>query len=161
MRLQVWVCLLCVLSRYSKQGSATSGGFGAFQTVSTFFRTHSTTTRDRNLQFRGAVSIGFLEFSPVDFFPFLQVFCLTQQGNRPKMCRKLPGFRAEKKRRILSRLWLSWFFRSRFLVSGIWMFHITLVSICGSLFLAHSPDCLGLLAFGRSLSYLHLLCKRA
>ena len=35
-------------------------------------RTRSTTTRDRNLQFRGAVSTG---GSPLDFLLFLQVLC--------------------------------------------------------------------------------------
>ena len=33
----------------------------------------STMTRDRNLQFQGAVSTGLFEFSPV-VFPFLEVF---------------------------------------------------------------------------------------
>ena len=33
------------------------------------FRARSTTTRDRDLQFRGAVSTGFFEFPPVDLFP--------------------------------------------------------------------------------------------
>ena len=36
-------------------------------------RTRSTTTRDRNLQFRGAVSTG---GSPLDFLLFLQVLCV-------------------------------------------------------------------------------------
>ena len=36
------------------------------------FRTRSTTTRDRNLQFRGAVSTG---GSPLDFLLFLQFLC--------------------------------------------------------------------------------------
>ena len=39
-------------------------------------RKRSTTTRDRNLQFWVAVSTGFLEISPVDFFPLLQVYCV-------------------------------------------------------------------------------------
>ena len=39
---------------------------------SPFFRTRSTTTRDRNLQFRGAVSTG---GSPLDFLFFLQCLC--------------------------------------------------------------------------------------
>ena len=43
-------------------------------------RTRSTTTKNRNLQFRGAVSTGFFEFSPVDFFPLLQVFCVAPQN---------------------------------------------------------------------------------
>ena len=34
------------------------------------FRTRSTTTRDRILQFRGSFSTEFFEFSPVDFYPF-------------------------------------------------------------------------------------------
>ena len=38
----------------------------------TFVRTRSTTTRDRNLQFRGAVSTG---GSPLDFLLFLQFLC--------------------------------------------------------------------------------------
>ena len=36
-------------------------------------RTRSTTTRDRTLQFRGAVSTG---DSPLDFLLFLQVLCV-------------------------------------------------------------------------------------
>ena len=39
----------------------------------TTVRTRSTTTRDRNLQFRGAVSTG---GSPLDFLLFLQVLCV-------------------------------------------------------------------------------------
>ena len=38
--------------------------------VSMSHRTRLTTTRDRNLQFWGAVSTGFFEFSPVDFCHF-------------------------------------------------------------------------------------------
>ena len=38
------------------------------------FRTSSTTTRDRNLQFRGAVSTG---GSPLDFLIFLQYLCAS------------------------------------------------------------------------------------
>ena len=38
-----------------------------------YVRTRSTTTRDRNLQFRGAVSTG---GSPLDFLLFLQVLCV-------------------------------------------------------------------------------------
>ena len=41
------------------------------------FRTHSTTTRDRTLQFRAPSPLDFLEFSSVDFVPFLQVYCVT------------------------------------------------------------------------------------
>ena len=37
-----------------------------------FIRARSTTTRDRNLQFRGAVSTG---GSPLDFLLFLQYLC--------------------------------------------------------------------------------------
>ena len=55
-----------------------------------------TTTRDRNLQFRGAR---------------LHWICLNfSSGFFLRMWRKLPDFREEKKRRILSRLWLSWLF---------------------------------------------------
>ena len=39
-------------------------------------RTCSTTTRDRNLQFRGTVSTGFLNFSPLYFPSFSRVFCV-------------------------------------------------------------------------------------
>ena len=39
-------------------------------TRSISFRTRSTTTTERNLQFRGAVSTGICEISPVDFFSF-------------------------------------------------------------------------------------------
>ena len=73
------------------------------------------------------------EFSPVEFFPF-------PPGSRPKMLRKLPDFgcRAEKKRRILSRLWLSWFFfRSRvanpFAVHGTSMATLTIWRLRGRL----------------------------
>ena len=40
--------------------------------VTQMFRTRSTTTRDRNLQFRGAVSTG---GSPLDFLLFLPFLC--------------------------------------------------------------------------------------
>ena len=49
-------------------------------------KTRSTTTRDRNLQFRGAVSTGISEFSPVDFFLVLQVY----SASRCNLVRKLP-----------------------------------------------------------------------
>ena len=39
--------------------------------VHAILRTRSTTTRDTNLHFRGAVSTGFFIF-PIDFFVFLQ-----------------------------------------------------------------------------------------
>ena len=66
-------------------------------------RTHPTTTRGRNLQFRGAVSTGFFEFSPVDFSPFLQWsfpllgFLCNLVRKWPQIRRKLPDFWAEKK----------------------------------------------------------------
>ena len=48
------------------------------------------------------------------------IFCIFSSGCFPcspsllsKTWRNLPDFRAEKKRRIVSRLWLSWFLRSR------------------------------------------------
>ena len=44
---------------------------------------------------RGAVSTGVFEFSPVDFSPFLQVYC--------------PISGQSEKRGVLSYLWLSWF----------------------------------------------------
>ena len=71
------------------------------------FRTRSTTTRDRDLQFRGAVSTGL-------FFDFLQRISLFfQVRNSPQNVEKLARFLGgEKKRRILSCLWLSWFFWS-------------------------------------------------
>ena len=47
---------------------STAGSFGLLTSAN--FRTRSTTTRDRNLQFWGAVSTGFFEFSPLDAFPF-------------------------------------------------------------------------------------------
>ena len=54
------------------------------------FMTRSTRRRDRNLQFRGVVSTGCLNFLQFSFFSKFS-------GNRPKMWRKLPDFRAEKK----------------------------------------------------------------
>ena len=48
-------------------------GFLFFSNFSVLFRTRSTTTRDRNLQFRGAVSTG---GSPLDYLLFLQVLCV-------------------------------------------------------------------------------------
>ena len=58
--------------------------------VHDFVRTRSTTTRDRNLRFGGAVSTGFSFFSS-GFLLLLSRFTV------PKICRKLPDFRAEKK----------------------------------------------------------------
>ena len=63
--------------------------------MSPLIRTHSTTTRDRNLQFRGAVSTGFFEFSPVDSFPlspgfFLCNLIMKSPQNVEKIAR-LPG----------------------------------------------------------------------
>ena len=55
-----------------------------------FFRTRSTTTRDRNLQLRGAVSTGlFFEYSPLDFFVSHQVYSVVAQ-NVEKIARS-PG----------------------------------------------------------------------
>ena len=48
-------------------------------------RTNTTTTRDRNLQFRGAVSTG---GSPLDFFLFRQVLCAIWLEETPKIWRK-------------------------------------------------------------------------
>ena len=56
---------LCLLPR--------RGGLDENGENDTFFRKRSTTTRDRNLQFRGAVSTG---GSPLDFLLFLQVLCV-------------------------------------------------------------------------------------
>ena len=63
----------------------------------------------------GAVPpLDFLNFLQWIFFLFLQAFCVVWQGNHPKLWRKLPDLRVErKKRRILSRLWLSWLSLSR------------------------------------------------
>ena len=93
--------------------------------VGTKFRARS--TRDRNLQCRGAVSTGFFEFSPVDFFPLSPGFMCNSFFSRsyvqfrkeiaPK-CGEWPISGRRKMRKILSRLWLSWFFRSR--CSGFW-----------------------------------------
>ena len=78
----------------------------------TIIRTRS--TRDRNLQFRGAVSTGFFfEFSPVDIFPFLQVYCVIWKEIASRCGENCPISGRSKKRRILSLLWLSWFFRFR------------------------------------------------
>ena len=61
-----------------------------------FLRTCSTTTKDTNLEFRG--------ISPVDFLSFLQ--CFFSPGALCNLVRK-SGRR--KQHRILSRLWLSFF----------------------------------------------------
>ena len=48
--------------------------------------TRSTKTRNRNLQFRGAVSTGFCFYIfSSGFFLFLPVFCAIQSGHRPKV----------------------------------------------------------------------------
>ena len=83
-----------------------------------FFRTNSTTTRDRNLQFRGLVSTGFFEFSPVDFSLFSRLTVQFSKEMAPKCGETCPISGQRKKHRILSRLWLSWFFRSRVFVPG-------------------------------------------
>ena len=80
----------------------------------TKFRTRSTTTRDRNLLFRGAISTGFFEFSPVDFSHFSPCWLCNLVRKSPQNMEKVARFPGpRKKRRILSRLWLSWFFRGR------------------------------------------------
>ena len=74
--------------------SATNGGggfqqtFKGVQTTASKLRTRSTTTIDRNLQFRGIFSTGFSEFSPVDFFPFSSGTLCKEVT--PKIWRKLP-----------------------------------------------------------------------
>ena len=78
------------------------------------FRTHLPTTRDRNLHFRGAVSTGLFDFSPVDFFAVSPGFLRNMVRNSPQKCgENCPTSERSKRRRILSRFWLSWFFRSR------------------------------------------------
>ena len=47
------------------------------------------------------------------FFVFSRFLCNFVR-NLPQNVEKILDFRAEKNRRILSRLWLSWFFQSRF-----------------------------------------------
>ena len=62
-------------------------------------------------------------FSPVLFllpFPQVLVFSVISRENRPKMWSKLPDFRAEKKRRILSRLRLWCFFLVPIATSPLW-----------------------------------------
>ena len=77
-------------------------------------RTRSTTTRDKNLQFQGAVSIEFLNFLSSGIFSFVsRAFCVIEEGNRPKCGENCPISRRRKERRILSCLWLSWLFRFR------------------------------------------------
>ena len=59
----------------------------------------------------GAVSTGLFEVSPVDCFPFSPGLLCNLVRKWPQNVEKIaPGRRT--KRRILSRLWLSWFFRS-------------------------------------------------
>ena len=55
------------------------------------------------------IFLNFLQWS----CPFSPGFLCTLVRNRPQMWRQLPEFGRRKKRRILSRLWLSWFFQSR------------------------------------------------
>ena len=58
--------------------------------------------------------LDFFSLSPVEFSLFSRFTVQFSKEMAPKMWRKLPGFQAErKKRRILSRLWLLWFSRSR------------------------------------------------
>ena len=67
-------------------------------------RALSTMTRDRNLQFRGAISIGFLKNFSKGFFPFLPRFlCNLVRKSAPK-CGEIDRFLGGEIRRILSRL---------------------------------------------------------
>ena len=84
-----------------------------------FFRTRSTTKRSQGTEIRN-----FGASSPLDFLNFLQwiFFSLFSrfyvQFNKeitPKCGENCPISGRRKRRKILSRLWLSWFFRSRFL----------------------------------------------
>ena len=73
-------------------------------------RTRSTTTRDRNLQFRGAVSTGFFEFYPLDFSLFSRFTVYFSKEIAPK-CGEICLISGRRKKcRILLHLWLSWFF---------------------------------------------------
>ena len=69
--------------------------------------------QDRNLQFWGAVSTGLFWISPVDFLLFSPGLLCNLVRKCPPMWRNCPISGSERKRRILSRLWLSWLFRSR------------------------------------------------
>ena len=60
---------------------------------SAFIRTNSTTTRDRNLQFRGAVSTG---GSPLDFFAFSPGFMCNLVGRAPENLEKVGKNPVEK-----------------------------------------------------------------
>ena len=77
-------------------------------------------TRDRNLQFRNAISTVFLKFSPVGFIPSSRgVLCTKFSKDITPKCGEicpLSGWRRMHK--IPSRLWLSWFFRPRNLLGG-------------------------------------------
>ena len=54
-------------------------------------RARSTTTRDRNLQYRGAVFTGSFECSPLDFFPFLQVLCVRKWPQNVEKIAQFPS----------------------------------------------------------------------
>ena len=57
------------------------------------FRTRSNTTRDRFICNFGALSpLDFSEFSPGDFFPFLQVFSVIQSGKSLQNAEKIARF---------------------------------------------------------------------
>ena len=74
-------------------------------------KTRSTTTRDRNLQFRGNFSTGF--FFGIFSRGFSPGLLCTLVRKWPQNVEKIARIPGGEKRRILSRLWLSWFFRSR------------------------------------------------
>ena len=66
--------------------------FSEFKSL--IIRTRSTTTRDRNLQFRGIFSTGSFESSPVDFFPFSPGLLCSLVRKSPQNVEKfarLPG----------------------------------------------------------------------
>ena len=64
---------------------------------SALVRTRSTTTRDRNLQFRGSFSTGFfLSFLQWKFFLFLQVFLCNLIRKWPQTVEKVARFRVER-----------------------------------------------------------------
>ena len=83
---------------------------------SQYLRIRSTRTRDRNLQFRGAVSTGISwVFSSVFSSCFSRFFLCNLVRKLPETCGEnclIPARR--RKRRILSRLWLSWFLRPEY-----------------------------------------------
>ena len=76
-------------------------------------RTRAPTTRDRNMHFRGAFSSGFFWIFVQWIFSFSPGFVCNLVRNSPQNVEKFaPKSGRRKRRRILSRLWLSWFSRS-------------------------------------------------